>query len=37
MASGGRQRRDHRQVLNANLSKLRAGAAWRDLPDRHGP
>lgn len=33
----GQQWRDHRQVLNGILWKLRTGAPWRDLPDRYGP
>ena len=33
---GGRWR-DHRQVMNAILWKLRTGAPWRDLPERYGP
>jgi transposase len=33
---GGRWR-DHRQVVNAILWKLRTGAPWRDLPERYGP
>jgi len=33
----GRQWRDHRQVLNGILWKLRTGASWRDLPERYGP
>ncbi len=37
-ASGrGGQWRDHRQVLNGILWKLRTGAPWRDLPGRYGP
>jgi transposase len=33
---GGRWR-DHRQVINGILWKLRTGAPWRDLPERYGP
>ncbi len=33
---GGRWR-DHREVVNGILWKLRTGAPWRDLPDRNGP
>ncbi len=33
----GKQWRDHRQVLNGILWKLRTGAPWRDLPERYGP
>ena len=33
----GQQWRDHRQVLNGVLWKLRTGAPWRDLPERYGP
>jgi len=29
--------RDHRQVINGILWKLRTGAPWRDLPKRYGP
>jgi transposase len=29
--------RDHRQVINAILWKLRTGAPWRDMPERYGP
>ncbi len=34
--SGGRWR-DHRQVVNGILWKLRTGSPWRDLPERYGP
>lgn len=33
----GRRWRDHRQVINAILWKLRTGAPRRDLPERYGP
>jgi len=33
----GRKWRDHRQVINAILWKLRTGAPWRDMPERYGP
>lgn len=29
--------RDHRQVINGILWKLRTGAPWRDLSERFGP
>jgi transposase len=29
--------RDHRQVINAILWRLRTRAPWRDLPERYGP
>src|SRR5919107_3770184 len=32
----GRQWRDHRQVINGILWKLRTGAPLRDLPERYG-
>lgn len=33
----GGQWRNHRQVLNGILWKLRTGAPWRDVPERYGP
>ena len=33
----GKQRKDHRTVINGILWKLRTGAPWRDLPERYGP
>ena len=33
----GGQWRDHRQVINGILWRLRAGAPWRDVPERYGP
>ena len=33
----GRPWRDHRQVVNGVLWRLRTGAPWRDLPKRYGP
>ncbi|MFE7582657.1 transposase [Streptomyces gardneri] len=29
--------RDHRQVINGVLWRLRTGPPWRDLPERYGP
>jgi transposase len=29
--------RDHRQVINGILWKLRTGAPWEDLPEWYGP
>ncbi|WP_253208508.1 IS5 family transposase [Streptomyces sp. YPW6] len=37
MDGRGRPWRDHRQVVNGVLWRLRTGAPWRDLPDRFGP
>lgn len=33
----GRPRREDRHLLNAIFWILCSGAAWRDLPERHGP
>jgi transposase len=33
----GRRWRDHRQVINGILWRLRTGAPWRDVPERYGP
>ncbi|MFD5575428.1 IS5 family transposase, partial [Streptomyces cadmiisoli] len=33
----GRPWRDHRQVVNGVLRRLRTGSPWRDLPERYGP
>ncbi len=33
---GGRWR-DHRQVINGILYRVRTGCPWRDVPDRYGP
>lgn len=33
----GRPWRNHRQVINGALWRLRTGAPWRDLPQRYGP
>lgn len=35
-ARGGRWK-DHREVVNGILWKLRTGAPWRDLPELYGP
>ena len=32
----GGQWREHRQVINGILWKLRTGAPWRDVPERYG-
>ncbi|AZQ39965.1 transposase [Streptomyces cyaneochromogenes] len=29
--------RDHRQVVNGVLYRIRTGVHWRDLPERNGP
>ncbi|MFD3473022.1 IS5 family transposase [Streptomyces sp. NPDC058682] len=29
--------RDHRQVVNGVLHRIRTGVPWRDLPERYGP
>lgn len=33
----GRPWRDHRQVIDGILWRLRTGAPWRDVPGRYGP
>ncbi|MFC4537146.1 IS5 family transposase [Sphaerisporangium dianthi] len=33
----GRPWRDHRQVIDGILWRLRTGAPWRDIPERYGP
>ena len=33
----GKQWKDHRQVVNGILWKLRTGPPWRDLLERYGP
>jgi transposase len=33
----GGQWRDHRQVINGVLWKIRTGARWADIPARYGP
>ncbi|WP_018908120.1 transposase, partial [Salinispora arenicola] len=34
--TGGRPRVDDRRILNGIVWKIRAGAAWRDVPARYG-
>jgi transposase len=36
-AKVGKPAHDHRRILNGIVWKLRAGAPWRDLPERYGP
>lgn len=36
LQGAGRRWREHRQVINEILWKLRTGAPWRDLPERYG-
>ncbi|WP_344860924.1 transposase, partial [Planomonospora alba] len=33
----GRPWRNHREVVNGILWRLRTGAPWRDIPERYGP
>ena len=33
----GKQWRDHRQVVDGVLWRLRTGVPWRDVPERYGP
>ncbi len=33
----GKRWRDHREVVNGILRRIRTGAPWRDLPSRYGP
>jgi transposase len=33
---GGGRWRDHRQVINGILFRVRTGVPWRDLPERFG-
>lgn len=33
----GRPFRDHRQVIEGIIYRLRTGVAWRDLPESFGP
>jgi transposase len=35
--SGGGRWRDHRQVINGILFRVRTGVPWRDIPERYGP
>lgn len=35
--TGGHPWGDHRRALNGLFWKLRAGAPWRDIPERYGP
>jgi transposase len=37
MDGRGRPWRDHRQVIDGILWRLRTGAPWRDIPERYGP
>jgi transposase len=37
IAKRGGRWRDHRQVLNGILFRVRSGVPWRDLPERYGP
>ena len=37
MKQTGRRPRDRRQVINGIRWRIRAGAAWRDVPERYGP
>jgi transposase len=36
-ATARRPWRDHRQVLNGIVFRIRSGIPWRDLPERYGP
>lgn len=33
----GHDYRNHRQVINGMLWRLKTGAPWRDVPERYGP
>jgi len=33
----GKQWKEHREVVNGILWRIRTGAPWRDLPSRYGP